>query len=130
MFDDLTEDNFMIFAAKHYINPHCRGIDDFNDDLNHFKYLKRLFNRYQKDGVLKTNLIVSHIIVLYNVFEAQAMTRMLFFKIDQDQWSLLKPFLVMLNHLPNQIIEGSRIINTVDIPLDQDVVKEVRIVLD
>tara|TARA_Y100000310_G_scaffold85167_1_gene81992 strand:+ start:1114 stop:1500 length:387 start_codon:yes stop_codon:yes gene_type:complete len=128
MFDDLTEDNFMIFAAKHYINPHCRGIDDFNDDLNHFKYLKRLFNRYQKDGVLKTNLIVSHIIVLYNVFEAQAMTRMLFFKIDQDQWSLLKPFLVMLNHLPNQIIEGSKIINTVDIPLNKEIVEELRVI--
>jgi len=128
MFDDLTEDNFMIFAAKHYINPHCRGIDDFNDDLNHFKYLKRLFNRYQKDGVLKTNLIVSHIIVLYNVFEAQAMTRMLFFKIDQDQWSLLKPFLVMLNHLPNQIIEGSRIINTVDIPLNKEIVEGLRLI--
>ena len=128
MFDDLTEDNVMIFAAKHYINPHCRGIDDFNDDLNHFKYLKRLFNRYQKDGVLKTNLIVSHIIVLYNVFEAQAMTRMLFFKIDQDQWSLLKPFLVMLNHLPNQIIEGSKIINTVDIPLNKEIVEELRVI--
>jgi hypothetical protein len=128
MFDDLTEDNFMIFAAKHYINPHCRGIDDFNDDLNHFKYLKRLFNRYQKDGVLKTNLIVSHIIVLYNVFEAQAMTRMLFFKIDQDQWSLLKPFLVMLNHLPNQIIEGSKIINTVDIPLNKEIVEGLRLI--
>ena len=128
MFDDLTEDNFMIFAAKHYMNPHCRGIDDFNDDLNHFKYLKRLFNRYQKDGVLKTNLIVSHIIVLYNVFEAQAMTRMLFFKIDQDQWSLLKPFLVMLNHLPNQIIEGSKIINTVDIPLNKEIVEGLRLI--
>jgi hypothetical protein len=128
MFDDLTEDNFMIFAAKHYMNPHCRGIDDFNDDLNHFKYLKRLFNRYQKDGVLKTNLIVSHIIVLYNVFEAQAMTRMLFFKIDQDQWSLLKPFLIMFNHLPEQITEGLRIINTVDIPLNKEIVEGLRLI--
>ena len=128
MFDELTEDNFMIFAAKHYMNPHCRGIDDFNDDLNHFKYLKRLFNRYQKDGVLKTNLIVSHIIVLYNVFEAQAMTRMLFHKIEEDQWSLLKPFLVMLNHLPEQIVEGSKIINTVDIPLNKEIVEGLRLI--
>ena len=128
MFDDLTEDNFMIFAAKHYMNPHCRGIDDFNDDLTHFKYLKRLFNRFQKDGVLKTNLIVSHIIVLYNVFEAQAMTRMLFHKIEEDQWSLLKPFLIMMNHLPEQIIEGSKIINTVDISLNKEIVEELRLI--
>ena len=128
MFDELTEDNFMIFAAKHYVNPHCRGIDDFNDDLNHFKYLKRLFNRYQKDRVLKTNLIVGHIIVLYNVFEAQAMTRMLFFKIEQDQWSLLKPFLIMLNHLPEQIVEGSKIINTVDIALNKEIVEGLRLI--
>ena len=128
MFDELTEDNFMIFAAKHYVNPHCKGIDDFNEDLNHFKYLKRLFNRFQKDGVLKTNLIVSHIIVLYNVFEAQAMTRMLFHKIEEDQWSLLKPFLIMMNHLPEQIIEGSKIINTVDISLNKEIVEELRLI--
>ena len=128
MFDELTDDNFMIFAAKHYMNPHCRGIDDFNDDLNHFKYLKRLFNRFQKDGILKINLIIGHIIVLYNVFEAQAMTRMLFHKIEEDQWSLLKPFLVMLNHLPEQIVEGLRIINTVDIPLNKEIVSELRLI--
>ena len=128
MFDELTDDNFMIFAAKHYMNPHCRGIDDFNDDLNHFKYLKRLFNRFQKDGVLKTNLIIGHIIVLYNVFEAQAMTRMLFHKIEEDQWSLLKPFLIMLNHLPEQIVEGLRIINTVEISLNKEIVAELRLI--
>lgn len=128
MFDELTDDNFMIFAAKHYMNPHCRGIDDFNDDLNHFKYLKRLFNRFQKDGILKINLIIGHIIVLYNVFEAQAMTRMLFHKIEEDQWSLLKPFLIMLNHLPEQIVEGSRIINTVEIQLNKEIVAELRLI--
>ena len=128
MFDELTEDNFMIFAAKHYVNPHCKGIDDFNEDLNHFKYLKRLFNRYQKDGVLKVNLMCGHLIVLYNVFEAQAMTRMLFFKIDQEQRSVLKPFLVMFNHLPEQIVEGSKIINTVDISLDDRIVRELRVI--
>ena len=128
MFDELTEDNFMIFAAKNYVNPHCRGIDDFNDDLNHFKYLKRLFNRFQKDGILKINLIIGHIIVLYNVFEAQAMTRMLFHKIEEDQWSLLKPFLIMLNHLPEQIVEGLRIINTVEIPLNKEIVAELRLI--
>ena len=128
MFDELTDDNFMIFAAKNYVNPHCRGIDDFNDDLNHFKYLKRLFNRFQKDGVLKMNLIIGHIIVLYNVFEAQAMTRMLFHKIEEDQWSLLKPFLVMLNHLPEQMVEGLRIINTVEISLNKEIVAELRLI--
>ena len=128
MFDELTDDNFMIFAAKHYMNPHCRGIDDFNDDLNHFKYLKRLFNRFQKDGILKINLIIGHIIVLYNVFEAQAMTRMLFHKIEEDQWSLLKPFLIMLNHLPEQIVEGLRIINTVEISLNKEIVAELRLI--
>ena len=128
MFDELTDDNFMIFAAKNYVNPHCRGIDDFNDDLNHFKYLKRLFNRFQKDGILKINLIIGHIIVLYNVFEAQAMTRMLFHKIEEDQWSLLKPFLIMLNHLPEQIVEGLRIINTVEISLNKEIVAELRLI--
>ena len=128
MFDELTDDNFMIFAAKHYINPHCKGIDDFNEDLNHFKYLKRLFNRYQKDGVLKVNLMLGHFIVLYNVFEPKAVTRMLFHKIDKEQWSLLKPFLVMMNYLPEQLVEGYRIINTVEIPLDGKIIEELRLI--
>ncbi len=133
MFEILNNDNIMLYCAKHYENPHCTGIDDFNDDLNHVKYLKRLFNRYQKGDELKINLIFNHLILLYNVFDSQAITRVLFHRINEEHWTILKPCLIALSQLPETILgvsEKHKIINTVDIPLDQSVVKEVRIVLE
>tara|TARA_Y100000310_G_scaffold342244_1_gene444556 strand:+ start:965 stop:1360 length:396 start_codon:yes stop_codon:yes gene_type:complete len=129
MLNELSVDNFFLYAAQNYQNPHCRGIDDFNEDLNHIKYIKRLFNRYQNKGVIKINLIVNHLILLYNVFESEAMTKILFFKIPEEQWSLLKPFLILLNRLPESIsgvLADGEIINTVDISLNQDIVSELR----
>ena len=133
MFEILNNDNIMLYCAKHYENPHCTGIDYFNDDLNHVKYLKRLFNRYQKGDELKINLIFNHLILLYNVFDNQAITKVLFHRINEEHWPILKPCLIALSRLPETIIgvsEKHKTINTVDIPLDQNVVKEVRIVLD
>jgi len=133
MFEILSYDNIMLYCVKHYENPHCTGIDDFNDDLNHIKYLKRLFNRYTKTNDLKTNLIFNHLILLYNVFENEAVTRVLFHRINEEHWSILKPFLIALSHLPETILgvsEKHKIINTDNIPLDQNVIKEVRVVLE
>ena len=133
MFEILSYDNIMLYCVKQYENPHCTGIDDFNDDLNHIKYLKRLFNRYTKTNDLKTNLIFNHLILLYNVFENEAVTRVLFHRINEEHWSILKPFLIALSHLPETILgvsEKHKIINTDNIPLDQNVIKEVRVVLE
>ena len=129
MFNELSVDNFFLYAAQNYQNPHCTGIDDFNEDLNHIKYIKRLFNRYQNRGEIKVNLIVNHLILLYNVFDSEAMTKILFYKISNEQWSLLKPFLILLNRLPKHIsgvLADGEIINTVDIQLNQEVVSELR----
>jgi len=125
-FNDLTERNFILYAAHHYQNPHCTGIDEFYDDLKYFKYLKRLFNRYIKGGELKTNLILNHLILLYNVFGESA-TRMLFFKMSNKYWSIMKPFLIQLNYLPTIVygIKGNNI-NTDFILLDQNVIKQLR----
>ncbi len=131
MLNELSVDNFFLYAAQNYQNPHCTGIDDFNEDLNHIKYIKRLFNRYQNKGVIKINLIVNHLILLYNVFDSEAMTKILFYKISNEQWSLLKPFLILLNRLPKHIsgvLADGEIINTVDISLNQDIVSELRII--
>jgi hypothetical protein len=129
MFNELSVDNFFLYAAQNYQNPHCTGIDDFNEDLNHIKYIKRLFNRYQNRGEIKVNLIVNHLILLYNVFDSEAMTKILFYKISNEQWSLLKPFLILLNRLPKHIsgvLADGEIINTVDIQLNQEVISELR----
>ena len=96
----LTEENFTLFAMKHYDNPHCRGVTEFNDDLKKFKYLKRLFRKYRTGGGLKERLILNHIIVIYNLFGVDAATNMLFFKIDKKYWPQLKSFLMYLNVMP------------------------------
>ena len=97
LFDDLNDDNYMMFAMKYYENIQCTSVDEFNDDLNKIKYVKRLFNRFLETGELKTNLILNHLIVIYNVFENQAATRLLFYSIEKKFYSILKPFLIFLD---------------------------------
>tara|TARA_R110000772_G_scaffold243073_1_gene355801 strand:- start:132 stop:524 length:393 start_codon:yes stop_codon:yes gene_type:complete len=99
IFNELNEDNFLLFAIRYYENPQAVTKEDFEKDLNHFKYIKRLLKRYKKSGELKTHLILNHFIILYNIF-GEATTPMLFFKIEQDLWSSIKSFIIFLNRLP------------------------------
>ena len=99
LFDHLNEDNFLLFAIKNYENPQAVTKEDFDKDLNHFKYIKRLLKRYKNTGVLKTHLLLNHFIVLYNIF-GEAATPMLFFKIEEDLWSSMKSFIMFLGKLP------------------------------
>ena len=99
IFNELTEDNFLLFAIKNYENPQAVTKDDFDKDLNHFKYIKRLLKRYKNTGELKTHLLLNHFIILYNIF-GEATTPMLFFKIEEELWSVMKTFVVFLDKLP------------------------------
>ena len=96
LFDDLNESNYIMFATKYYDNSQCTSVEEFNDDLNKIKYVKRLFNRFLETGELRVNLILNHLIVIYNVFENEAATRMLFFRVETKFYSILKPFLLFL----------------------------------
>ena len=98
-FDELNDDNFILFAIKNYENPQAVTQEDFYEDLKKFKYIKRLLKRYQKSGELKSHLLLNHFICLYNVFD-DAATPLLFYKIDQDLRSVLKTFLVFLGRIP------------------------------
>ena len=98
-FDDLNEDNFQIFAIKNYENPQAITREDFDKDLNHFRYIKRLLKRYKSSGELKVHLLINHFIILYNIF-GEAATPMLFYKIEEDLWGIVKTFIVFLNRLP------------------------------
>ena len=99
----LNESNFMLYAAANYINNVRYDIDEFNDDLNRFKYIKRLLSRYTESNDLKERLILNHILTLYNVFERKALTRMLFFRVNEQHWSQLKTFLIFLGTMPDKI---------------------------
>ena len=98
-FDELTEHNHVLFAIKHYENPHSVTVDDFMEDMKKFKYLKRLFKRYLNSNVLRTNLILNHLIILFNVF-GEGTTPLLMYKLEREYWSLIKTFLIYLNRYP------------------------------
>ena len=119
---DLTEENFVLFAIKHYDNPSCNGIAEFNDDLKRFRYLKRLFKKYRVGKGLKERLIINHLVVLYNLF-GPATTKMLFFKIDAKHWSQLKTFLVFLSYMPVGFVAKSSDLEVqgYEIPIDEKV---------
>ena len=106
MFEKLTKDNIMMYAIKHYHNPSCEGMGEFNDDMKRFKYIKRLFRKYKETGVIKERLLLNHIIVLNNLFGAEASSTLLFFKTEQEYWPVLKSFLEFLNIMPENDLIG------------------------
>ena len=128
IFDDLNEKNFLLYAMKEYNNPQCTEVEEFNDDLKKIKYIKRLLNQYVSEGVLKERLLLNHIIVFYNVFPPAAATRILFFKIEEKFWPILKPFLFYLKLMPEDRIEFimGKEIRTNEILMDQGVIDSLR----
>ena len=98
-FDELNEDNYLLFAIKFYDNPHALTKEDFEDDLKRIKYIKRLLKRYKNTGVLKTHLILNHLTVLFNVF-VDAAVPLLFYNLEQELWPCIKSFLLFLKRVP------------------------------
>ena len=127
IFDDITDDNFLMFAMKEYNDIQCTDIEEFYDDLKKIKYIKRLFNIYKNTGQLKERLILNHLIVFYNVFPIQSGTRILFYKIEKSFWPMLKTFLIFLDRMPETIdsIRGETLRST-DIQLDDGIVTRLR----
>ena len=97
---DETNDGFLQYAMEHYKNPDCRGVEEFEEDINRIKYIKRLFGRYFTTGELKERLILNHIITFYNVFDIEPATNLLFYKMEDRFQPLLKTFLVFLSEKP------------------------------
>ena len=127
MINELTEDNFMMYAIKNYDNPSCIGMDEFLDDLKRFKYIKRLLRKHNVGKDLKERLILNHIIVLGNLFGVEATTKMLFYKLEEKFWPQVKTFLVFLNYMPLKIIvsPGIEILDK-DIPIDETILEDLK----
>lgn len=118
IFNELTEDNLFLYAAKHYYNPQFSDIEEFYEDLKRFKYIKRLVNRYLETDELADRLILNHLIVVFNVFGIEAGLNILELKLDEKHWPVIKPFLLFL-----KFIESNQYVG---IEMDQKVVKELR----
>ena len=114
MFENLTKDNITMYAIKHYHNPSCEGMSEFKDDMKRFKYVKRLFRKYKDTGILKERLLLNHIIILNNLFGAEASSTLLFFKIERQHWAALKSFLKFLHIMPENDLQTIITDNTVE----------------
>ena len=115
---ELNEKNFLLYASRHYYNPTFSDIEEFHEDLKRFKYVKRLVNRYNETGVLSERLILNHLIVIFNVFGAEAALNMLNVKLEDKHWPTIKPFLVFLRYITNEQLTG--------IKMDKKVIEELR----
>ena len=121
--EKLNEGNFLVYAMHHYDNPQCNTLQEFEEDIKKFLYLKKLLSRYKNYDELRERLILNHIIVLYNIFGESA-TRMLFHKIDESCWDVLVTFLVYLDRMPAELPEYGIILS--DIVLDETIISTLR----
>jgi len=118
IFNELTEDNLFLYAAKHYDNPTFSDVDEFYEDLKRFKYIKRLVNRYLDNNDLGERLILNHLIVVFNAFGIEAGLNILKLKLDERHWPVIKPFLIFLNYIKNDELT--------EISMDKTVVERLR----
>lgn len=125
--EPLTNKNYLLYCAKHYDNPHCTDMNEFYEDLKRIKYIKKLVSRYVKTGELKSRLILNHLIILNNVFGPTVLVRILFLKM-KPQLPYIKPFLIMLNILPEVVynVAGEKVIYTDNISMDSKIVEDLR----
>ena len=127
MNEKLTDKNFLLYCASHYDNVKYASTEDFVEDLNRLKYIKKLITRYVEYGELKERLILNHIIVLNNCFGPEVLCRILYLKL-RPQMKFIKPFLVLLNIMPERLynINDEKIIDTDLIEMDQNIVAKLR----
>ncbi len=129
MKDVLKASNFLLYAAKNYRNPDCMDIKEFHDDVNRIKYIKRLFNKYREDPAeLKERLVINHLVILFNMFGTEPTLKMLFLKMP-GYLQLLKPFLLFMGRLPDEIKDvnsAGTVIYTSDIEMDPYIVGVLR----
>ena len=105
LFDELDEQNYLLYAMKFYDNPECQNVEEFYEDLNRTKYLKRLLRRYISTGALRERLILNHIIIFFNVFGISAGIRLLRYKIEKDLHPQLNSFFLYLDYITVDQVE-------------------------
>jgi len=122
----LTELNVELYAAKGYENPNCVSIDEFVEDFNRLRYIKRLVRRYAQNGELKERLILNHLVILYNTFDNTTCTRLIFYKL-QKYLEYIVPFLLLINRLPETVLdENNKVIYTTDIKMNSYIIEKLR----
>jgi hypothetical protein len=126
MYEHLTEQNFLLYCAKRYDNPQVLSTEEFLEDLERIKYIKKLITKYDDSGELNYRLILNHIMTLNNCFGLE-LSKILFLKLEK-QFKYIKPFLLFLNILPIRIynVGNHEIIEFDNISMDQGIIDILR----
>lgn len=122
---ELTDDTFLLFASQHYLNPNCCSMEEFVEDINRIKYLKKLFYAFKNKGTLRERLILNHLVILYNVFDVKACTEMLFHRLE-GHYDCLAAFLIYLGYMPEKVTVNDKILLMSDIKINAVVVAALR----
>lgn len=128
IFEYIDDDNFLLYAARYYDSSQCYDTKEFYEDINRFKYIKKLITRYIESGDIKERLILNHLIILNNVFGSEHLVRMLYLKLN-GQMKYVKPFLILLDIMPDRITgmyKTKSVIITDTIPMDNTIVSILR----
>lgn len=113
-FFKLTNENFLMFAVKNYTNPSCKGVDEFKRDMKHLTYISKILNKNQEVTAQKYRLLLNHIIILRNLFDGVAVSRILFFYFSPRHHPTIKTALDYIKALPPYIPEADLVM------IDQD----------
>jgi hypothetical protein len=118
IFEPLTEENFLLFASKYYFNSNCISLDEFYEDVKRISYIKKLINRYKLNDDLQERLILNHLIIIYNSFGIYASTKMIFYKLNKEDWSIIKTFLIFLNYIKSD--------DFIEVEIDQNILDKLK----
>lgn len=129
MHEQIDDSNFTFFAAKYYNNGKYFDVEDFEDDLNRIKNIRKLFKKYQKNKEINERLVLNHCIAFFNMFFPPYIgAKLLVFQLE-DYLEYLKPFLEYLGYWQDCVYgigDSNRIINTIDIVSDRNIVNRLQ----
>jgi hypothetical protein len=118
-FGKLDNSNFLLYAARCYDNPQCISEKEFYDDVDKFKYIKRLISRGRLNENINIKLIMNHLITIFNVFGIVGSIKMIEYSFDKKtELPIIKPILLDLCYIKDT--------DFIDIPLDARIVKQLR----
>lgn len=91
-----------MICMRNYDNIHVKTIKEFEEDLQRFGYLAKLFTRYKENGDIRERLVLNHLIILYNLF-GNSTTELLYYKIEDDKRAALNTYLVYLGRIEDSV---------------------------
>jgi len=119
-----TDSEIFNYAIRNYYNPSCKTAEEFADDFNTTIKIKKLINRHLLGESINFRLLLNHFMTMYNVFNPNAATLILFMKMQPEHYSCIKTISVFLNYFPDNLSDYGICLDNVE--FDKDIVEFLR----